>query len=450
MTEAIRPQPGAQEAFLSTSADIALYGGSAGSGKTRALLMEPLRHINVKGFNATIFRRSYPEIMSPGGLWDEAQTLYRPLGANMVATPAPTATFPSGATVRFAHLQYERSKFDWQGSSLCLLCFDEATHYTFSQFTYMLSRNRSTCGVAPYCRMTTNPDPDSWLRSFIAWWLDEDGFPIPERSGALRYFTIIADEVEWADSPLELLDQFGPDTKPLSFTFIPAKLTDNQILMKADPGYLAKLNALPEYERKQLLDGNWDARMSAGSFFRREWFDIIPVAPEGTRWVRYWDRAATEVSPQNRDPDWTVGALIGKTPKGRYIIGDIVRMRGRPHKVEDTIVKTAERDGRKVRIGLEQEPGASGKMEAEYLARQLAGYLVKIVPKRKGKEEDWAPLSAQAEAGNVDVVRGEWNDALFKELEALGGNPKHDDQGDACAGGFGMLAGSRYTLAHVV
>ena len=66
----------------------------------------------------------------------------------------------------------------------------------------MLSRNRSTCGVKPYIRGTTNPDADSWVAPFIQWYWDADtGYPIPERSGVIRYFTRLGDEIIWGDTP---------------------------------------------------------------------------------------------------------------------------------------------------------------------------------------------------------------------------------------------------------
>lgn len=445
----IRPQPGPQEMFLATAADVAITGGAAGGGKTWSLLMEPLRHVDNKNFGAVFFRRTYPQIMAEGALWDEAAKLYPLVGGKASVTPTPMYTFPSGATVRFSHLQYEKSKLDWQGSQIPLILWDELTHFEWSQFAYLLSRNRSTCGVQPYVRASTNPDPDSWVRKFLAWWIGADGLPIAERSGVLRWMSVVNNETLWADSREELIERLGPGTMPLSVTFIPSLLSDNKKLTDADPNYIAKLQQLPEHERKQLLGGNWDARAIAGSYFKREWFAITEVAQAGTKWVRYWDRAATEPSPSNPDPDWTVGALIGKQPNGRFVIGDIVRFRGTPHKVEAAILNTASRDGKKVRIGLEQEPGASGKMEAGYLAGKLAGYNVKVYPKRKGKEEDWTPLSAQAEAGNVDMVRAPWNDSLLMELEALPLG-RHDDQADACSGGFGVtVSQTAYTLQHI-
>lgn len=473
----IRPQPGPQEAFLASDADVAIFGGAAGAGKTRALLMEPLRHVHNKGFGAVIFRRTFPQIMAEGGLWDEAARLYPLVGGKASVTPTPRYTFPSGASISFSHLQYTKSKLDWQGASLPLECWDELAQFEWEQFTYLLSRNRSTCGVRPYVRGTCNPDPDSWLRGFLAWWIGADGFPIQERSGVLRWMTIQNNDVKWAATKQELIDRLGPDTHPLSVTFIPALLKDNPALMEADPDYLSKLNALPEHERKALLEGNWDARAVAGSYFRASWFQYIvgmdedgsptydnadnkrpawspdtivrSLTDKGTQWVRYWDRAATEESPTNRDPDWTVGALIGKQKNGRFVIGDIVRLRGTPHKVVSAIKATAEKDGKKVRIGLEQEPGASGKSEAQQLVNELAGYNVKAYQKRNGKEEDWTPLSAQCEAGNVDMVKAPWNDALVNELEALPLG-KHDDQADACSGGFGVIVSqTRYSLQFV-
>jgi hypothetical protein len=84
----------------------------------------------------------------------------------------------------------------WQGSQICFIGFDELTHFSKYQFFYMLSRNRSICGVKPYIRATTNPESDSWVAEFISWWIDQDtGYPIKERSGKKRYFIRIGDDI---------------------------------------------------------------------------------------------------------------------------------------------------------------------------------------------------------------------------------------------------------------
>src|SRR4029077_9839556 len=97
--------------------------------------------------------------------------------------PAPARARMALATRRqdqFSHLQLATSVYDWQGAQITLICFDELAHFTAHQFFYLLSRNRSTCGIKPYIRATCNPDADSWVAEFLAWWIDpETGFPIP-------------------------------------------------------------------------------------------------------------------------------------------------------------------------------------------------------------------------------------------------------------------------------
>lgn len=292
----LRAQP-AQVPFLSSPADIAIFGGAAGGGKSYAALLEPLRHVHNPRFGAVVFRRTYPEIMGTGGLWDTAGELYPGLGA-VPNLSNKTWTFPSGATVRFSHLQHESDVYAWQGSQVSLFVFDELTHFQEKQFFYMLSRNRSTCGVRPYVRGTCNPDAGSWVAGFLGWWIDKDtGFPVPERAGKLRYFYRQGDEIRWFGSPAEA-EAGVPDlaalAPPKSVTFCPAKLSDNAILTAKDPGYLANLLALPYVERARLLDGNWKVTAADG-LFRAEWFPE-PVAPTAlpqkwVRRVRAWDLA---------------------------------------------------------------------------------------------------------------------------------------------------------------
>ena len=167
----IKPQPGKQEEFIKTRADIAVYGGGAGGGKTWALLLDPLRNVRNPAFAGVVFRRTYPQIKNEGGLWDESFSLYQLLGAKPKETNVEW-TFPSGATIRFAHMALERNKYDWQGSQIPFIAFDELTHFTESQFFYMLSRSRSMSGVNPYLRATCNPDAGSWVKKFLAPWVD--------------------------------------------------------------------------------------------------------------------------------------------------------------------------------------------------------------------------------------------------------------------------------------
>ena len=270
----IYPQPGFQESALSTPADIAIIGGGAGGGKTFALLMEASRHQFNPDFGAVVFRRTYPMIMNEGGLWDTSRVLYAPIGAQPRENQLDWK-FQAGATVTFRHLQYERTVHDWQGSQIPLIIFDELTHFTKYQFWYMLTRNRSTCGVRPYVRCSCNPDPDSWVAELIAWWINpETGFPIPERAGVLRYFTRDGELMVWGDTPEEVIAKaphlFAGElaaTRPKSLTFIPGSIYENRKLLEVNPEYLGNLMAQDETTRAQLLDGNWKVKVDGLALF---------------------------------------------------------------------------------------------------------------------------------------------------------------------------------------
>lgn len=262
----IRPQTGFQEEFLSTPADIAIGGGGAGVGKTYAEILESIRHYNNPNSATLFFRRTYNQIMAPGGLWDEASNIYPKYKAK---SSDNTWYFPSGAKVVFSHMQHEKNVQDWQGAQIPLIIFDELTHFTKRMFTYMLSRNRSaTAGFTPYMRATCNPDADSFVRDLIDWWIDEDGYIIPERSGKLRYMTVFNDDVIWGDTKQEVLnnayhlrDIENPLELIKSFTFIEGDISENKILLKSDPTYLANLYALSDEDQLRLLKRNWNVKL---------------------------------------------------------------------------------------------------------------------------------------------------------------------------------------------
>lgn len=443
----VAPQPGPQFDFLKSKADIGIYGGAAGGGKTWALLLEAMRYHNTPDFSSVIFRRNLTQVTNPGGLWDEAMKLYpraqgKPKLNPLQFTFPPTVKGQPGAKVRFAHLDSESTVLEWQGSQVPLICFDELTHFSKAQFFYMLSRNRSTTGIASYVRATTNPDASSWVADFISWWIDPaTGTPIADRGGKWRWFVRVGDMLVWADSREELVERF-PETdedgqlllEPKSLTFIPAKLSDNKALTKADPGYRANLLALPTVERERLLGGNWKIKPAAGLYFQRSWCQFVDAAPAGLSWVRAWDLAATPKIESN-DPDWTVGVLLGQDSQGFYYVANAARMRGDPGAVEAAIANTASGDGKAVRIRLPQDPGQAGKAQAQYLIRQLSGYLVEANPVSGDKITRFGPVSAQARAGNVRIVKGPWNEDF---LTALEGFPEaaHDDDCDALSEAF--------------
>ena len=446
----LEPQPGPQTDFLSTTADIAIYGGAAGGGKSFGLLLEPLRHHDNKKFGCVIFRRNSTQVRNEGGLWDESVNIY-PLFQAKPREASLEWLFPSGARLKFAHLEYNSTVLDWQGAQIPLIGFDELTHFSEYQFFYMLSRNRSTSGVPGYIRATTNPDPDSWVRKFIDWWIGKDGYPIKERSGSIRWFLRRDDAFIWADSPEELYEKFGrgPEILPKSVTFIPSNVHDNKILLEKDPAYLANLLALSRVERLRLLGGNWNVREAAGMMFQREWFPIVDAVAGGwVQSVRYWDRAATKPNESNRDPDWTRGLKLYKYPDNTFVVVDLKSLQDTPGKVETLVKTTATHDSYAVPIVGEQDPGSAGVADAENFVRMLSGYDVRTRKPTQDKITRAKPVSAQCEAGNVRVLRAAWNDDFFIELENFP-DGSHDDIVDVLSGAFNELSGGM-SLADVL
>ena len=443
VAEAIRPQPGPQEEFLQCPARLAFYGGAAGGGKSYACLLEPLYDIDNPNFEAVIFRRLYKQIMAPGGLYRRSTEIYPQLGATFKQDTL-TWTFPSGATVRLAHMQYEQDVIGWKSSEIALVEVDEVTEWTEYQFFYMLSRNRSVSGVTPRMRGYCNPDPDSWLKVLLAPWID-DTWPQEDRaqSGEIRWFIRKDDVIQWvgADYP-----------NAISLTFFFANLNDNKILEEKDPGYRAGLEALPEFERRRLLDGDWNARPS-GKKFKREWFatlyddspDLLQSL-EIEQIARGWDKAATAVQKKNsrkNGPDYTAGVKIGRRREGlfpRYVILDALWEQLDPGDVEKLIQTTAEQDGRETYIYLEQEPGSSGKQDIfNFVTKVLHGFIAEGIPSSGSKELRADSFAAQCKIGNVGMVRGWWNNGYLNFLCAFPDEAVHDDPVDASSLTFNQL-----------
>lgn len=448
---ALGPQPGPQEAFLSTSADIAIYGGAAGGGKTYGLLLEPLRHIDNPGFGAVIFRRESVQITNEGGLYDTSLTIYDSVEGRPKLSPSRMWTFPSSATVTFGHLHNESDVLDWQGAQIPFIGYDELTHFTSNQFWYMLSRNRSTCGVKPYIRATCNPDVDSWVAELIEWWVDQDtGYPIMDRSGIIRYFIRYHDKLIWGETPEQLmLDYKG--SQPKSFTFIPSTLDDNKILLESDPGYRANLLALGNVEQERLLRGNWKIRPQAGSYFPSTKVGIIPAVPTDVSiWIRRWDLAATEPSEANPSPDSSASVLMGKRANGKIVVADAINVKIDAGRVRETVLNVASQDRsiyRRVYTVIPQDPGQAGKEQVQSYATLLHGHRMETVRETGPKVTRAEPFSAQWQAGNVELVEGSWNRNYMREMEAFPSTDAHDDYVDASSGAYLACVSSDHLVA---
>lgn len=394
-----QPHP-PQAAFLLLTDRQGLFGGAAGGGKSDALLMGALQYVDVPGYSALILRRRHVDLVRADALIPRSHSWLANTDASWNGD-TKMWTFPSGATLEFGHCENENDRYNYQGSAWQYIGFDEVTHFTESQYLYVgLSRGRRLTGslVPLRTRATANP-------------------------GGIGH--------EW------VLSRFvDPDTRVAPF--IPARLEDNPSL--DGDTYRESLQQLSAVERARLLDGDWRVR-PRGPLFQREWFRLVDESAGVVRRVRFWDLAATEAGENgNADPDWTAGVRLGLTAAGDCYVEHAVRVRARPKDVEALVLATAERDGRDVAIGMEQEGGASGKSTVSHYARNvLRGYRFVGVRKRRDKvacAELWQP---SAERGEIRLVRGRWVRDWLDEVEAFpaGG---HDDYVDATSGAWEMLA----------
>lgn len=177
-----------------------------------------------------------------------------------------------------------------------------------------------------------------------------------------------------------------------------------------------------------------------GGEFMPDKIETVEVLPADVRWVRAWDLAGTD-----NGGDWTAGALLGVTPGQQYVIADMVRVQEGPGAVEQTLKNTASRDSKTITISIPQDPGQAGKAQIRHLVHLLAGYSVRAKPVSGDKVMRARPLAAQVNAGNVVMLRGDWNAALHHEMRNFP-NGANDDQIDALSLAFDELTDSKVGL----
>ena len=446
-----------QAMFLKSNADIIVYGGSAGSGKSYLGIGRHLRYVNDPKYKGYVIRKNMTMLTKAGGLLDKAFSIYKSHEPRVIFKRRDMQfIFPSGAVIAFSNYENDAAGEIYRGLELSGCMYDEATQAKEEHIWNLISRIRSEATVNSGIWLTCNPDPDSYLYSWVEPYLyPEDhelsGRPRPEMDGVVRWLLRIGDTVVWGDSAEEIIQKHkhefanGEIPKPLSFTFISGTIYDNPPLIKNNPTYLNQLQQLPRVERERLLHGNWRARQETSGYFKRGWVGTPLREFNGLRIVsvvRAWDLAATLPSEAYPDPDYTVGVKMAKLSNGELVVMDMVRFRARTGDVLARIAEVAKGDGRDCRISIPIDPGQAGVVAGEYMRSQLSKYGPVVLTRAdRGKLARFQPFAAAAEEGKIRVLAAEWNDTFFYELERFTGTRSRikDDIVDATSDAFRVL-----------
>lgn len=233
-----QPQP-RQAAFMARPEYEALYGGAAGGGKSDAIIIEGLRQVHIPHYKGLILRKTFPQLAE---LIDKSLNYYpRAFPKARYNASSHTWTFPSGAKIIFGSMQYTKDRQKYQGQAYDFIAFDELTHFTWEEYSYLFSRNRPNGpGTRVYIRASANPGGvgHGWVKErFIT---------------AAPPMQPISEEVVWRQ----------PDGAEVRSTqkriFVPSSVFDNPALLQNDPQYVQRLASMPEAERNALLYGDWN------------------------------------------------------------------------------------------------------------------------------------------------------------------------------------------------
>ncbi len=292
----------------STHSLFALHGGvMTHNSKSFSSLMEVLKDIKNPDFHATILRNEKDDLQS---LVTDSYKLFSQFGTYNKSQNDMTWNFNNGGWLKFSYYAgaYQDFKTRFQGRQFAYVCIDEGTQCPYKKFKYLLTNNRNAAHIRNRFWITCNPDPESWVRKFIDWWVNEDGFIIPERDGIIRYCFMdgdTPDSIYWGDTREEVYEQCKGIIDPLwkesyaelgytklemfikSVTFIRADVSENIKLISTDASYIANLAQQDEEQRMRDLEANWNWKAAGDDMIKmedlEEIYDNAKQLGDGTR-----------------------------------------------------------------------------------------------------------------------------------------------------------------------
>ena len=265
------------------------------NSKSFSSLMEVLKDIKNPDFHATILRNEKDDLQS---LVTDSYKLFSKFGTYNKSQNDMTWNFDNGGWLKFSYYAgaYQDFKTRFQGRQYAYVCIDEGTQCPYKKFKYLLTNNRNAAHIRNRFWITCNPDPESWVRKFIDWWVDENGYIIPERDGVIRYCFMdgdTPDSIYWGNTREEVYEQCKGIIDSLwkdsyeelgytklemfikSATFIRADVSENIKLISTDASYIANLAQQDEEQRMRDLEANWNWKAAGDDMIKMEDLDEI-------------------------------------------------------------------------------------------------------------------------------------------------------------------------------
>lgn len=278
----VSPHPGFQRSFVRTNVDVCFGGSSLGSGKTYGEVLSIAEESLDPNWRGLFLRNNLDDIKAGGAILDTFREVY---GNSIQIRTAdmPRVMFPSGSYCDVTHAadqSIEALLRRFKGRQYDTIIYDELTGFTWDAFKTILTRNRGKSKYSGKCRASTNPERESWIRTFIDWYVGDDGYIIEERDGVVRYFYLMGPNVTdavWGDSKEEVymlckadidkkLDRVygfmqGRDKWPSlikSFCFYLGRMSENKEMLENNEGYLGSIAMSGGAEAEKMLMGNWN------------------------------------------------------------------------------------------------------------------------------------------------------------------------------------------------
>lgn len=372
------------------------------------LLAAALQYVDVPGYSAILFRKTFSDLMLPGALIPMSQEWLTPFLASGEVRwqdkEKRYTFFESGATLSFGYLDAKGDELRYQGAEFQFVGMDEVTHIDPAAYRYLFSRLRRLKGSNIPIRMRATANPGGPFGDYYY----------------QRFFTDNKDNKKRI--------------------FLAAGLQDNPHLDVEE--YREALAELDPITREQLENGNWEIRPQ-GDLFDKSWILSIDYQgiPAGTRWVRFWDLASIDPkyrkkNTNKKEPDWSIGFKLGFY-QGCYYIADIIKVQKKPGDLEELIYNTAVADGYACAIRMEEEGGASGIANTERYARSiLQGFNFAGIKPVVSKIERARPVAAACQTGSVFLSNRCRNITdFYAQIEAFP-NGVNDDIVDGFSGAF--------------